>query len=113
MNIFVFEDNFFRRMWFIDKYVGDNVVCTDDMEVARENLSSTLFDLIFLDHDLGDNNPCTGLDVAKMIHTTKNKDSNIVVHSMNVIAADRMYDEMVENGCKNVRKIMYCEFAGS
>lgn len=109
MKIFILEDNIFRQKWFRQNLVGHTVVMTDDVDEAKKLLLETVYDLICLDHDLGDDRKYTGLDVAKCMHKTVNKDTRIVIHSMNPVGSDDMYNVMVDNGCENVEKLMYFE----
>lgn len=108
MKIFIFEDDINRKKWFELTLKDNEVVCTDDLDLAVKCLMSTKYDMVFLDHDLEDKD-YTGMDVAHVIGCTKNKDSWINIHSMNVVAAERMRQVMNDAGCGNVNKIIYSE----
>lgn len=69
--------------------------------------SESVFDIVFLDHDLADNrngagysdafSQDTGLDVARFItHTlaANKRPHKIIIHSLNPVGALRMYDEL-------------------
>lgn len=92
MRIFVLEDNDYRVNFFIEKFCDCDVIVTENAYSAIEYLSVDVFDYLFLDHDLGDENGC-GLDVAEYLADNPNNDNNyasIVVHSWNTPAAMKM-----------------------
>lgn len=92
MNILVLEDNISRVNYFIEKFSGHNLVITENADEAIIYLEEYVFDLIFLDHDLGENNGC-GADVAAFLSgdmANENNDAVIVIHSWNVPAARAM-----------------------
>jgi len=92
MKIFVLEDDDYRINFFIEKFCDHNVIVTENAYSAIEYLEHDEFDFIFLDHDLGEENG-SGLDVAEYLNDNPdnfNNYANIVVHSWNVPAANRM-----------------------
>ena len=56
MNILVIDDDMTRLNWFLDTLepAGYDVRIADDVELALDQLSATVFDLAFFDHDLGE-----------------------------------------------------------
>ena len=97
MKIFVLEDNSERIKMFSLILLNQEFVICNNANDAMMVLSNRKFDRIFLDHDLGgmtfvDDSKCnnTGRHVTKLMHTTKNKDTDIVIHSWN------------DNGVKNM-----------
>jgi CheY-like chemotaxis protein len=90
MNILIVEDNEDRIKWFETEFKGIaalTVVKTAEKGKYYVNLQK--WDVIFLDHDLGDRvyvnseDENTGYQVAKEIVKSINKDTPIVVHSYN------------------------------
>lgn len=111
--IFVLEDNEDRITWFRGKLASiQEVVYSKKAGEAIGLLTATKFDLIFLDHDLdnevfvdsrmeldsGDWN--TGYQVAKKLIDTVNKDTVIIVHSMNPDGANNIARVRPENTIK-------------
>lgn len=87
--VFILEDEEYRTKFF-QEILGDiPYFITSYSDVAIKALRETKFDLIFLDHDLG-NGRGNGFDVAKEIPNTINKETPIVVHSMNVSGAENI-----------------------
>jgi CheY-like chemotaxis protein len=89
MKIFVLEDNEERNVSFRKWLAGHDVTYVEDAWTAHPILKNKKFDLIFLDHDLGNrsnvnsDDPNTGYAVAKEIKNGVNKDTQVIVHSMN------------------------------
>lgn len=90
-NILVVEDNMVRIGYFISNFDArkNNLAFyyAENYDKAIEYLSSIDFNLIFLDHDLGDNSK-DGADIAQWM--VDNNKSNIltVIHTMNPIGRD-------------------------
>jgi CheY-like chemotaxis protein len=98
MNIFILEDDETRQDKFKRKYIGHDVTITDNVTEAKEFLSQSKHDLIFLDHDLGgetyvdSNNENTGYQLAKWIATQPKilSESTIIIHSLNPVGVQNM-----------------------
>lgn len=96
MRIFVLDDNDERLKWFQQYFPQADMV--KDAKSAIDLLNAKEdYDLIFLDHDLGgqifqdSEQENTGYQVAKAIsNSDKNKNADIIIHSMNVVGATRM-----------------------
>jgi len=95
MNILVVEDDPNRIAWFKNKIsVGLDICTTAKDAVARVN--SKKYDFIFLDHDLGgrvfvpSEDEETGYTVAKAIAESSNKNTDVIVHSMNPVGAENI-----------------------
>lgn len=103
--VLILEDNVRRMNEFYDRIKEsqtDNIQINVDHSEYAENaiklLKKNKYDLILLDHDLGgktyvdtsDKN--TGSEVARFINSSNLdlKDSPIIIHSMNEIAAESM-----------------------
>ena len=107
--VFILEDDLERIKWFREELGQRNIKfdLTDNAETAKVLLEENKYDTIFLDHDLGgqvyvnSNEPNTGYQVAKMIHTTKNKDAEIIIHSWNSVGAENMYEVLLQTDCRN------------
>lgn len=112
MKILILEDNQERiklfKEWFKEH---DLTIC----ETAKECLSKLhiRYDWIFLDHDLGgeifvdSDEENTGYQVAKKIPDTINKDTDIIIHSLNYVGAMRM-----KNKLKNVKYVPFGTWKG-
>jgi len=94
MRVLVVEDNENRIKWFQGKLAEFDIARTaeEGVKFIRENV----YNLIFLDHDLGDRifvdseDPNTGFQVAKIIAETDNKEAEIIIHTMNPGGAIRI-----------------------
>lgn len=89
MKIFVLEDSAERLISFRKWLSAHDVAYAEDAWTAHPILKDQKFDVIFLDHDLGNrsdvrsDDPNTGYAVAKEIANGVNKNTQVVVHSMN------------------------------
>lgn len=92
MNILILEDSTSRINYFIEKFSGHNLIITENAEEAIIYLEDCVFDLIFLDHDLGPDNGCGADVVAYLVGdiSNENNDAIIIVHSWNVPAVNAM-----------------------
>ena len=95
--ILVLDDDETRLRHFRQKLIGNVVECIKTAQEAIRLLSEEEpFDLLFLDHDLGDkvmvaSGPGTGYEVAEWIRDHKEKrPKDIVIHSYNPAGADNM-----------------------
>jgi len=118
MKIFVLEDSMERIKWFkasCEKQ-GYELIHTDNVKDALIYLNKDIFDIIFLDHDLDNKvyvesaNDNTGWQVARQLHNTINKTSPVVIHSMNYIGANNMFNTIKDNGNNNVNKYVFGTF---
>ena len=101
MNVLVLEDNSYRISIFIDSFHSDNIKIADNAKDAIEYLNQYDFDMIFLDHDLGDGAGC-GLDVASHLYKNSHNDNNkadIIIHSWNVYAVNKMMSYLPNATC--------------
>lgn len=94
--ILVVEDSYQRQLWFTN-VIGSIIptLITANVSDAIRMVQEVKFDLIFLDHDLdenglGDSEMNTGYQVAKHIPGTINEKTEIIVHSMNPVGAQRI-----------------------
>lgn len=99
--IFILEDDQGRIDWFCKLFKDvPNVFITKQSGIAIEELGKTVYDLIFLDHDLDcdyefdedrpDHVMNTGYEVAKRLKDTGNIQTQVIVHSMNPVGAANM-----------------------
>lgn len=81
-----------------------------DGEEAKKHLSSSTYDVIMLDHDLGFgyNQEITGYDVCKAIveNYELHKKSNFIVHSLNPVGAENM-SKILKSYSLNVSVLPY------
>lgn len=105
MRILVLEDNQDRIEWFKRMYRNHELYITCDLVKAREFCWEHEFDVIFLDHDLGDFNLAaiekenTGYGFAKWITIEGiQKYALYYIHSMNPTGANAMQNILKDNG---------------
>ncbi len=100
MKVLVVEDNPFRIKKFKSELRRCAVDYTDNAHEGIFLVREKEYDLIFLDHDLG-NRECvdsddsnTGFQVAKAIKGTPNESALIIIHSANPVGAKNMQQEL-------------------
>lgn len=94
--VLVLDDSELRSRFLSDQLSESEVQVLRDPVAAVEALKNARYDLIFLDYDLTsvpsqtlvENG--TGIFVAKRLSQTINKSTPVVVHSMNIRAAEYM-----------------------
>ncbi len=92
MKIFVLEDDSYRINFFLEKFCNYDITITENAYSAIDYLKEETFGYLFLDHDLGEGSG-SGQDVVDYLSknpSNKNNQAEIVVHSWNVPAAERM-----------------------
>jgi len=96
MNILILEDNSQRVETFIELLNPHNLVITENANVAIEHLTNSIFDIIFLDHDLGEGNGTGSLVSSFLSRCTENRnnESFIVIHSWNIAAVEDMKKDL-------------------
>ncbi len=100
MRVLVIEDNPFRIKKFKRELIGFIVDYADNAHEGIILAKERKYDLIFLDHDLGNreyvdsNDPNTGFQVAKAIKGTLNESAFIVIHSANPVGAKNIQQEL-------------------
>jgi len=88
MKALVLEDTKSRIQYFIKRLDAYDLHLTDNAYDTINLLNKEIFNLIFLDNDLGDNDG-SGIDVARFLYEhkyNKNNDALIIVHSWNIPA---------------------------
>lgn len=94
MKILILEDSEERMKFFYQKFNKENIDHVSNSNDAIAALENTKYDMIFLDHDLGgtqlnyDPKNC-GTLVAEYLAENP-VDSEIIIHSFNTVAANRM-----------------------
>jgi len=96
MQILILEDSLERIKIFEKELAGHTLFIAKTPIEAEGILSLHLsnVDMIFLDHDLG--NDATGMVIAKYLSNVEYK-GIIIIHSMNAVGADGMYDIMKDS----------------
>lgn len=100
MRIFVLDDDFDRHLFFRKKFGQENLVQAYTAKEAIDILSSDRdFDIIFLDHDLGnrifvkcDDENC-GTKVAEYLAHQETR-ARIIIHSLNYWGAMSMKSKL-------------------
>ena len=102
--IFVLEDDENRQQWFKKTFSEvEEFHMVADAETAKKLLVKFKYDIIFLDHDLGErvyvdsSDPETGYQVMLIIPGSINEDTYIIVHSLNTVGAKNMVNVRPKN----------------
>ena len=95
MKIFILEDDPERIKKFRRNLIGHELDITTTVDEGKKYINKK-YDLIFLDHDLGghqmvDSGEGTGYELAALIADTVNKNSAIIIHSLNHYGASAMH----------------------
>jgi CheY-like chemotaxis protein len=96
MDILILEDDHERQKIFRSNLIGTNAVIVETAAGAIQELSSSNWDYLFLDHDLGgqqmvESGPGTGYEVAEWLAENPDKQPpNIIIHSFNPSGAENM-----------------------
>ena len=108
IRVFLLDDDTRRHEWFSKRFDGDHLDIADDVQRAREFLSSNFYDAIFLDHDLlpehyhsrGTDDERTGYAIATWLaaHPDLQQASTFIVHTRNADGAMRMVEELRRAG---------------
>jgi CheY-like chemotaxis protein len=112
--ILVVEDDIQRIHWFRENLPADAEVHYIDIATRGvEFVNRNKYDMIFLDHDLGnikgmDN---TGYTVAKALSKTGNTSTEVVIHSWNPIGARQMAECLRSNGFNKVVESRFGSFS--
>ncbi len=117
ISVFLLDDDRRRHRWFEKRFAGDNIEIAETVDEAKELLSESTFDAIFLDHDLlprhyesndHDDYSQTGFAIAEWLTERKElqRAATIIVHTRNADAAIPMVKKLRETG----RNVEYCAF---
>jgi len=108
IRVFLLDDDTRRHKWFATRFKGDQVDIADNVPQAREMLSRSAYDAIFLDHDLhpehynSDSNDDERTGYAIALFLSSNPDlqraSTILVHTRNADGAMRMVEQLRRSG---------------
>ena len=112
--IFTLEDSQERIDWIKTNFnFADIDIAMDISEISNYKGG---YNLLMLDHDLGDrqmvdsSDKNTGYEFCKwLVENEKNKEIDIVIHSHNPYGAKAMEDLLIEYGFKNVFQLTYGE----
>ena len=106
--MFLLDDDTRRHRWFATRFKGDQVDIADNVIQAREMLSSSAYDAIFLDHDLhpehynsdSTDDERTGYAIAVFLSSNPDlqRASTILVHTRNADGAMRMVEQLRRSG---------------
>jgi CheY-like chemotaxis protein len=94
MKVLIVEDNIDRTRKLRRFFIGCVVDIVDEAQEAIKLLESASYDLILLDHDLGNtemapSDEFSGFAVAEYI-AQNNLNSDVIIHSCNPVGAARM-----------------------
>jgi CheY-like chemotaxis protein len=108
IRVFLLDDDERRHRWFTDRFRGDFIDIANNVREARELLSASSYDAIFLDHDLhpehynadSTDDERTGYAVARWLCSNPElqRASTILVHTRNADGAMRMVAELRQAG---------------
>lgn len=96
--LFVDDEEDRYRAFARKKRPQDRLVYVQTVEDALSSLREELFDIVFLDHDLGDGN-LEGKDLVKYICAQQMPlDSIFIIHSMNSVGGMNMKNMLNDQG---------------
>ncbi|MEA2204979.1 MAG: Cyclic-phosphate processing Receiver domain [Blastocatellia bacterium] len=108
IRVFLLEDDPRRFEWFAKRFAGDHLDAADEVNLAKELLSTNVYDAIFLDHDLrpehyhakSNDDERTGYAIASWLAARPDvqRASTILVHTRNAEGAMRMVEELRRAG---------------
>ena len=96
MKILVVEDSDKRIEWFLHEFSDHEVTIAKNVLEGKKRVIASKYDLIFLDHDLGEKvfmssqEENTGYQVAKAIRESINSHTRVVIHSWNLAGANNI-----------------------
>src|SRR5215210_7043906 len=104
IRVFLLDDDVRRHRWFTNRFRGDFIDIANNVKEARELLSVSSYDAIFLDHDLhpehyhaeSTDDERTGYAIAQWLSSNPDvqRASTILVHTRNADGAMRMVEEL-------------------
>ena len=108
IRVFLLDDDRRRHDWFEERFRGDLLDITDNIEDARKLLEQRQYDALFLDHDLlpehyhsrTTDDDKTGYALATWLAARPElqRASTILVHTRNADGAMRMVEELRRAG---------------
>ncbi|PWT91662.1 MAG: hypothetical protein C5B55_07730 [Blastocatellia bacterium] len=108
IRVFLLDDDTRRHHWFNTRFKGDFVDIAENVDQARQLLSASHYDAIFLDHDLhpehydtdSTDDERTGYAIALWLSSNPElqRASTILVHTRNADGAMRMVEELRRAG---------------
>ncbi len=115
--VFLLDDDERRHRWFERRFDGDELDIAETVEEAKELLSESSYDAIFLDHDLlphhyetndHDDYAKTGYAIAEWLNERSElqRAATIIVHTRNADAAIPMVQKLRESG-RNVEYVAF------
>lgn len=112
MKIFILENNITKVSRFLSLFSGNKIDICMDAQNAINALYNTQYDIMFLNHDLGDKvmidsfKDNNGYTVAKELHNTLNVYTPVIIHSYNILGSNNMFEEITKFN-SNVEKIPF------
>jgi hypothetical protein len=110
MRILVLDDDYIRQQSFLRMYPNDTLVFAQRYwDFISELNSNQEFDLIHLDHDLGNDGDVytdgwgktvafSGKDAVDPLALLVNKPKKVIVHTMNPVVGSRMVSDLKRAG---------------
>lgn len=113
MKILFLDDDLNRCKKVRQECVGHTLTIVHTVNEAKQALDSDVFDLISLDHDLGEKQMCasdadSGYEVARHLCNiaNSNKLAVVLIHSMNPAGSENMYTLLSRHGI-SVHKLVF------
>ena len=117
IRVMLLDDDHRRHRWFAKRFAGDDLDIAENVADAKEFLTESNYDAIFLDHDLlpehyktndHDDYAQTGFAVALFLKENPDlqRAATVIVHTRNADAAIPMVQTLRETG----RTVEYCAF---
>jgi hypothetical protein len=115
--VFLLDDDRRRHKWFEKRFSGDELDIAENVQDAKAFLADTVYDAIFLDHDLlphhyesndHDDYANTGYAIAEWLNERSDlqRAATIIVHTRNADAAIPMVQKLRETG-RNVEYVAF------
>lgn len=104
MNTLFVDDSTDRWQQYseIAKNLNWNAAWAIDYNAATNGFGYRKYDIVFLDHDLGEGKR-TGYDVVKFMVEHNIKVGLVVIHTMNPVGADNIHTLLRNTGYKTIR----------
>jgi len=96
MRILILEDDGYRVTSFIEALYNHTLDIIENAYEAIRLLESNVYDLILLDHDLGEGNG-SGTVVTSFLRTHRDNPNNnalVIIHSWNIPASNTMLNDL-------------------
>jgi CheY-like chemotaxis protein len=105
MKILILDNDKKRLKKFQERLIGHITCCVETVQETIKKLSEESWDIIYIDHDLGEkinepSGPGTGYEVAQWLRDNeKHKPAKIIIHSFNIQGSQNIKTLLPEAIC--------------